>query len=409
MTTRPSPIIDPTGPSVSLMAVGDVYVDREDPDSAYPQGDAFLARGDVVFGNCEGVYGEGLTAAVTTGAPVIASPRNIEAFRRAGFDVMSLANNHAVDGGPAGVVSTVDALTSIGIATVGAGRDIHAARTAAVIERNGLRIAFLAYASVFPHGYEAAGHRPGLAPIRSRTAYLPPTEAMWDPGARPTIHTEELPGDVEALRSDIAGARTSADVVVVSVHWGDMMRPFVVMDHERRIGRTAIDAGADVVLGHHHHMLRGMEFYHGKPIWYGLGHHLFDLPDLTRRIAEVGGTLPPIDPAVDAAIDRTHDTYRLGEREGFPHLPFHADGRLTGVAVMNLGRDGVRSVGFAPAVIGPDNNPRMVDPVSDEGRRVLSYFAEACRVADLDDPRVDTTAQMGLPPGTVAFRARTIR
>ncbi|WIB72555.1 CapA family protein [Curtobacterium sp. MCBD17_026] len=324
---------------MSLFAVGDVFVDRADVGTAYPNGDPFLAQGDIVFGNCEGVYGESLVPAVTTGAPVIAPAVNVEALQRAGFDVMSCANNHVGDGGPAGVVATADALEAHGISAVGAGADIQAARKPVVVERGGVRVAFLAYASVFPYGYEATHHRAGLAPIRSRTAYFPPDEYLWEPGAQPTIHTEEAAEDIEALRADIAAAKDAADVVIVSVHWGEMMRPFVLMDHERRIARTIIHAGADAILGHHHHMLRGIEFYKGKPIWYGLGHHLFDLPDLAERVAAVGGELPGIDPKDDDAIDRLHDPYRLGTRAGYPHLPFHPDGRLTGVAVMTIGTD----------------------------------------------------------------------
>jgi len=391
--------------TTSLFAVGDVYVDRSDPDTAYPAGDAFLAQGDIVFGNCEGVYGSGLEPAVTTGPPVIASPANAAALGRAGFHVVSLANNHAVDGGPAGVMSTIDALAQQGIGVVGAGPDIRAAHSPLTIERNGIRVAFLAYASVFPHGYEASLTRPGIAVVRSHTAYLPPADYLWLPGADPVIRTVEDPEDLAAFQADIAAARADADIVAVSMHWGDMYRPYVVMDHERRLGRAAIDAGADVVLGHHHHMLRGMEFHRGKPIWYGLGHHLFDLPDIAERIRQVGGTLPEVDADADAALDRARDPYALGLRPGYPHLPFHPDGRLTGVAVMVLGAGGALEVGFAPAVIGPDNNPRMVDPSSAEGKSVLNYFEDACREASLHVNVGPRDAASRLPVGSVRLTA----
>ncbi|MFD6568097.1 CapA family protein [Micromonospora profundi] len=387
--------------SISLFAVGDVFIDRPDPEQAYRDGARYLRRGDILFGNCEGVFSDDWDRAPSSGPPVVAPAANADPLARAGFDVLSLANNHIGDGGHRGLRDTIRALNGLGIATVGAGGDIAEARSPAIVERDGIRVGFLAYASVFPYGYEARGSVPGLAPIRSYTHYNPPTDNLWDPGAAPSITTEEVPEDAEALIDDIIATRERADVVVVSVHWGDMYKPFVLRDHERRIARLVIDAGADVVLGHHHHMWRGMEFYRGKPIWYGLGHHLFDLPDIEKRIAADGDAIPPIGPADDAGLDRYSGSYRLGHRAGYPLLPFHPDGRLTGVAIVRAGRAGVGAVGFAPAVINQANEPIAVAPDSDEGRRVLDYLKECCTSQGLRVRFGTPEADSGLPPGCV--------
>ena len=91
----------------------------------------------------------------------------------------------------------------------------------AIVERDGIRVGFLAYASVFPLRLQGAGIGSGLAPMRSCTHYNPPTDNLWDPGAAHEHHHRGGPEDAEALIDDITATRERADVVVVSVHWGD--------------------------------------------------------------------------------------------------------------------------------------------------------------------------------------------
>jgi Bacterial capsule synthesis protein PGA_cap len=187
----------------------------------------------------------------------------------------------------------------------------------------------------------------------------------------------------------------------VSVHWGDMFRAFVVGDNERRTARLAIDAGADLVLGHHQHMLRGFEFYKGRPIFYGLGHYVFDLPDLPRRMAADGVTLSAVPAQDDVSLNRYRDPYRLAPREGYPLLPFHPDGRLTGVTVARVDREGVLAVGFCPAVINQNNEPVHVPMDSEDGKRVISYLEDCCTSEKLVVRLVQPTKEAGLPAGSV--------
>ena len=131
-----------------------------------------------------------------------------------------------------------------------------------------------------------------------------------------------------------------------------------------------IDAGGDVVLGHRHRMWRGMEFYPRKAdlVRPGAGFTCCDLPDIEKRIAADGGDAVPIGPANNAGFDR----YSGGPLVIAPAIRCcrsHPDGRLTGVAIVRAGRDGVGAVGFAPAVINQANEPIAVAPDSDEGRR----------------------------------------
>jgi poly-gamma-glutamate capsule biosynthesis protein CapA/YwtB (metallophosphatase superfamily) len=387
--------------ALSIFAVGDVYVDRDDPRSAFETSGAFLHSGDVLFGNCEGVFSDEWERVPTSGPPVVAPTANAERLAAAGFDVLSLANNHIVDGGHKALINTRATLNGLGIQTTGAGADYQEAHAPAIVERNGVRIAFVAYSSIFPRGYEARGLVPGLAGMRAHTHYVSPDPDYWNPGGQPEIRTETVPEDAEALARDIATARREADIVAVSVHWGDMFRAFVVGDHERRIARLAIDSGADLVLGHHQHMLRGFEFYKGRPIYYGLGHYVFDLPDLPRRMAEDGITLPPVRPEDDLSLNRYRDSYRLGPRDGYPLLPFHPDGRLTGVAVVRVDRGGVVAAGFCPAIINEANEPVQVPWGSEDGKRVRAYLEECCSSEKLAVRFVEPNDEAGLPEGSV--------
>ena len=96
----------------------------------------------------------------------------------------------------------------------------------------------------------------------------------------------------------------------------------MLTDYERTLGRAAIDFGADVVLGHHHHFLRGIEVYNGKPIFFGLGHFVFDLPGLESALTPL-----------ELTKLKGMGEFAIYPREGYPLSPFHADARKTMVAL----------------------------------------------------------------------------
>ncbi|HSR24635.1 MAG TPA: CapA family protein [Candidatus Eisenbacteria bacterium] len=384
------------GHNVSIFAVGDVFVDRDDPGTAFRISRDVLEQADVVFGNCEGVFSDNWERVPSCGSPVVAPAANAAHLAGAGFTVLSLANNHSVDGGYSAMLDTREGLRAHGAQTVGAGATLAEARAPAVVERNGVRVGFLAYASVFPHGYEARAGTPGLAPLRAHTLYAPWETNEWGPGLMPRVTTVAFEADVRALREDIEGLRRRCDVVVVSCHWGDFTQPYVVTDHERRTAHAAIDAGADAVLGHHHHLLRGVEFHRGRPIFYGLGHYLFDLPNLAERLAR-DGYLRAAEPAEEIALRRRFGPYRIAPREGYPLLPFHEDSRLTGVAVIRASVDGVQAVGFIPSVIDASNEPVPVPPDSGDGTRVLDYLSRCCQEELFSTRMVPPSSEAGLP------------
>ncbi|WP_324194800.1 CapA family protein [Nocardia terpenica] len=390
---------------LSVFAVGDVFIDRAAPTGAFHAAGDALADGDIVFGNCEGVFSDAWERAPSSGSPVVTRAANARALAGGRFTVMSLANNHSVDGGHAALLGTRKALLDRGIQPVGAGENIVEARTPVVVD-GPPRVAFLAYAAVFPHGYEARPGVPGLAPIRAHTHYSPWELNEWNPGLLPKVTTTAFPEDVRALRRDIGAARERADVVVTSFHWGDFTRPFVLTDHERRTARLAIDSGADAVVGHHHHMLRGVEFYRGKPIFYGLGHFLFDLPGLPERQAR-DGYLTAAAPEDELALTRRFGEYRIRPREDYPLLPFHPDSRMTGIAVIRVregaAADNVVSAGFRPAVIDRANEPIPFAADSPQGQRVVEYLRRCCAEELLRTELVRPQPDSGLPDDAIQF------
>ena len=362
-------------PEWTLGAVGDVFVNRPDPANAFRHCAPLLQQIDLVFGNCEGAFTDRPRYAPSAGWRVVSGERNGAGLREAGFHVMACANNHIVDAGHEGLADTLALLHRQGIRTVGAGCDFASAHAAAIEERAGLRVGFLGNASVYQAGYEARKGVPGLAPMRIHSHYY---IADWDaygkvePGAPPQVRTVPYPEDVEKLRLQIAATRERSDIIVVSFHWGQASKPANLTDYERMLGHTAIDFGADIVLGHHHHFLRGIEIYKGKPIFYGLGHFVFDLPGLDDALT-----------SLELEKLKAMGDFAIYPREGFPLSPFHPDARKTLVATCFFDGGRMTAAGFVPCMINGDNHAVPVDPASPDGEAIVNYMREISRAAGL--------------------------
>jgi len=249
---------------IVLVAVGDLLLGGSAGATLQAQGNAYpfaatasLLRGaDIAVANLEAPLTDG-------GAPVADKTftfrvpmRSAAAIEAAGIDVLTLANNHLGDYGPQGVLDTRAALAAAGLHATGAGKDLaEARRPTAIAGRHG-SVGFLAYSNTLPTDFYATASRPGTAP-----------------------------GWPALFRADIERLKRYVDYVVVSFHWGaeKMTAP---KDYQRQYARLAIDAGADVVLGHHPHVLQGAEWYKGRIIFYSLGNYAFGS---WSRNAQVGG------------------------------------------------------------------------------------------------------------------------
>jgi len=370
---------------LTLALVGDVLLDREDPGSMFEHVAPILRGADVAIGNNEAVYAGETAYPPSAQHQVVAAPEMAEGLRESGFRAMSCANNHAVDGGHSGLLETLQRVRALGIATSGAGKDLTEARTPARVEVAGGRVALLSYASVFPAGYEARGGVPpmtegvpGVAPLRVSTFYETPTPNMWLPGYAPRIRTIHWESDLADMVSDIERAAADA-VVVVALHQGNSQRGGVQLDeYERVSARAAVDAGAHVVVAHHHSSLRGAEIYRGAPIFYGLDNFAFDLPHIESHFP----------PQVLAQFKEQFGENAFGPREGYPTYPFPPTYRNTAIAAVSIGTDGRARAGFVPAKIQPDGRPRPYEADTPEGGEIADYV-RVCMEAVGRDWRVE--------------------
>jgi poly-gamma-glutamate capsule biosynthesis protein CapA/YwtB (metallophosphatase superfamily) len=266
--------------SIKLIFTGDVnLMNVDDPEVPFRRVRETLEAADVVFSNLEcclyepdaghSVDNEGFYVSADTGG---------RALITGGVRAVGLANN--VNYGADAIASSIAALDAIGIAHTGAGANLAAARAPALITHAGTRIGVLQRTSVYwPTHHEARATAPGVAVIRGHTAYQVPMHKLRPeipplnrPGLPPVILTWADPAYLEAFAADLAGLRTHADVVVASLHWGLWGE---VLQYMVEIAHRAIDAGADIVIGHGPHCTLPVEIYRGKPILYGLGSFTF--------------------------------------------------------------------------------------------------------------------------------------
>ena len=259
---------------IRLAAVGDVTAFHREPESAWEHAGPVLAEYDAVFAQNERLY-SARSDLPDVGFTELTRPEHVAALRSGHLDVVSFASNHCYDLGPDVFLETIRALREQGFAVIGAGKDIKEARTPAVLERHGLRFGFLAYCSVLRKGYEARPGKPGAAPMRAHTLY---EQTDYQPGTAPRIRTFADRQDLAALLADIASAKQHTDFLAVSLHWGIHLIKGVIADYEKEVAHAAIDAGADMIIGHGPHILKGVEIYRGKPVFYSLGNFCFDMP-----------------------------------------------------------------------------------------------------------------------------------
>lgn len=243
----------PEARQFSIAFVGDVMLD-DTPGRVVRRGrDPFahvtqwLRDADVRVANLEAVV-------ATTGQPVPDKPYTFRAHPRVlrplarHVDAVGLANNHAGDYGPVALAETLRRLDAAGIRRFGAGHTLTEAHEPLIIERNGLRVALLAYNEFMPRSFEADVDQPGIA---------------WS--------------EDEHIKRDIARARSvhRADLVIPFMHWGWEHEPLAA-PRQRALARLMIDAGADAVVGGHPHVTQDIEIHAGKPIVYSLGNFVFD-------------------------------------------------------------------------------------------------------------------------------------
>ena len=346
--------------SLTLMACGDVGPIHE-PVTAYGElAKPVLAQADIRFAQVERVYSErGAYQLHSSGAHSRVHPRLAEVFSDCGFDVVSLASNHAMDWGADALLDTIDLLRGKGLQVVGAGRNLREARAPVIVERKGIRTAFLAYCSILQTGYAAGPDHPGVAPLRVHTYY----EAFdYQPGVPPRVVTVPHEEDLAALCEDIRAARTLAHNVVVSLHWGVHYIPRLIADYQVTVAEAAFAAGADLILGHHAHTPKAIGVHGGKVCFYSLSNFIMSS---TAKSPEKA-----------AQFERR---YGVQLDPDYPHLSYGADAKRSLIAQAVLGEQGVQRVSFLPVLIDTRLRPeplRRKDPRFDEALRFMEWVSE---------------------------------
>lgn len=354
-----------------IVAVGDIAVNRPEPDSIFELVKTEIADADIAFGQIEAVYSrKGCLNVSGTSSPLRADPENVAAIKRAGFSIASLAGNHCMDYGLDGFTDMLGNFRKNGISTFGAGANLAEARKPLIVEHNGNSIGWLAYCSILPMRYWADIDRPGCAPARARTLYetLEPDQ----PGTPPRIITYPHDEDFANIMSDIRDLKARVDVVIVSMHWGLHFREGELATYELKYGRAAIDAGADVVLGHHQHILKPVEIYKGKPIIYGMANFAFDMYYQPGEFEK---------PERMERRERLHPGWT--KDPDYPTFPFPVDSRKGMLVKITVADRKVERVSWKPFLINQKSQPRCLsrnDPAFDE---VVDYMRKITKAQKL--------------------------
>ncbi|HHS13622.1 MAG TPA: CapA family protein [bacterium] len=246
--------------TLTLAAVGDLmmggrvlpFIELYGMHYPFDSTRATIRSADIAMANLEAPFtltGKPFEKTYTFRVPPDLAP----ALADAGFDVMTLANNHILDFGPEGLTETMETLDRLSVLYCGAGKDRKQAERAAVLETGGWRVGFLAYSMTYPSEFWADQNRGGAAYPHPRR-----------------------------MQRQIASLADSVDAVVVSFHWGGERLP-VPREYQRHFAHMAVDAGAHLIIGHHPHVLQGVEIYRGAFIAYSLGNYVFGSYSMTSQ------------------------------------------------------------------------------------------------------------------------------
>jgi hypothetical protein len=353
--------------NILLYAVGDVGPNREDPDSIFRNVRPILKQGDIVFCQLEPVLSRRGSPLPQARLAMRADPKSASAIKNAGIDVVSFASNHCMDWGRDAFFDTISALQEQGLLVIGVGKNIEEARKPAIIESKGARVAFLAYNTILPMGYWAEKDRPGCAPMKAWTFY---EQIEHDqPGTPCRIHTFPHERELKAVVDDIQRARSQADVVIVSMHWGIHFVPAVIAEYQRQVGHVAIDSGADLILGHHAHILKGIEVYKGKVILYSLSNFALESP-----FAFAQGSLNR------SAQKEIESLYWKPSAES----PVHPDATKTLVAKCIISNKGIKTVSVLPTVIDKESQPEVLTSRDERFGEIVRYMEKITGDQGLD-------------------------
>lgn len=366
--------------SLILYGVGDIGPCREDVPSIFRHVEQlFNEEGNITFGQLETVLSERgepmIHARMTCSGPVSVAP----ALKASGFDVISFGSNHTMDWGTTAMRDTVDNLEAAGLECIGVGRrNLTEARKPAIIERNGVKVAYLGYCSILPQGYWADERRGGCNPARGLTVY---EQIEHDqPGTPARVHSFPLQEDLDRMLEDIKAVRDQADIVVVSFHWGIHFKPAVIAQYQRMYAHAAIDAGADVIFGHHAHILKPIEVYKGKAIFYSLSNFAMEEMYMYKRDIEAYGMDPLKGKGFKEMKAISNDPNWDASVRMFP-----PDSYKSVIAKCYVEDKKIVAVSYLPVIIPLDSSPVILKQGDADFNEVVEYMNKITEMENLPD------------------------
>ncbi len=443
---------------VTLSAVGDCIITQSLRESRDPALHALRERiraADAAFANLEQLPHnfEGPPANEAGGTWLCCSPARVEDLRWMGFRLFACAHNHAHDWGRHGLLAALRHMDDMGVEYAGVGMNLAAARAPRYIETGGGRVAMISTASTFlteapagdPHG--TVPGRPGLNPLRVRRTLQVAAEdlarlreigdrlgltaqhrqAVRDGWARgeteDTLNlfgqrfvavgraedvgerTEPDARDMAANLASVREAARQADFVIVSLHAHESVRAEREQAAEfiPTFARACIDAGAHAVIGHGPHVLRGVEYYRGRPILYSLGNFVFQSETMPAQPADYFQRfgLPP-----DAGPADLFDARSNHDRRGFPADPHYWE---SVVATLRLRTDGPCEVEAVPVTLGHGRarsqrgSPAAAAPA--DGERIMGRLDRLSRALGSEVRAAGAGVWRIVPGGTAAEAA----
>lgn len=324
-----------------ILLLGDLILDVPEPDH-WLSGIAPLTRAaDLAIGHLEVPHTTSEEEMPGDVPAPGADPAHLAALARANIRAVSMAGNHMMDCGVPGLVETLAGLEASGIAHAGAGLTLAAARAPALLRAGSRTVALLSYNCVGPEPSWAGVDRPGCAYVAVRATDGGPS--------RPQATLREIdPASQAAMAQDIAAARGQADLVIVALHKGITHVPAVLADYERPLSAAAIRAGADVVVGHHAHIARGIELVDGRPVFHGLGNGCV----VTHALAPAQDN-----PARAEWAERRKRLFGFEPLPDYPLAPFHPEARNGLIGQLLWHDDGRLEPGFLPLWFEPPGRP----------------------------------------------------
>ena len=418
---------DAGGDDIRIVLTGDSIVNRKlsvYTDAASTGLFKTIQHADAAFTNFETlVHDYKYPGNFESGGAYMSSPSWIPAeLKWAGFNLVSTANNHAYDFGAQGLLSTLAALDDAGLAHAGTGANLALARAPAYVDTGKGRVSLVAVASTFTDGSLAGEQRPdligrpGVDPLRFTTTYTVDQDLFqsllkvsaiagrggggesegggadrprgngartsvrigglqFQVGDTPGVHTQLNPSDLDGLVASVKNAHRQSDWVIVSSHThesghGQQNPPDFLVE----AAHAAIDAGADVFVSHGPHILRGIEIYKGKPIFYSLGNFIFENETMLFQPAESYDELKLPD---SATIADYFDTRSGNDTRGFPvnrnawesaiaEVSFHPDHTLNKITLIpiGLGYKEPRSQRGRPRLASPEQGKEVADQLT---------------------------------------------